>query len=581
MNIFSQKLIVETACGHNGSIKLLKDLIKIAQNCGAKTIKFQIFDVNERAIPNSKEWSIFSRLELKDKDWKIAVDYAKKNKLYVVADVYGEKSFNLALKLNVDAFKIHSEDFFNSFFITKVIKTKKPVLISTGGTFRSELFELISWLYENSVLTSNVYLVPGIQVFPTPINAHYLNEITDLKKKYSKFGIKIAYADHISGDDPFSEIFPFVALGAGAEFVEKHFTDNRKLKRIDYHSALDQYQLKNFISNLEKLIPTFKKQNHFSKDEFKYRRMFKKIPVVNVEKSKGSTIKSSEINFVKNVKIQSNLSSGFLENKKIIKNLKKNHPLSLLDLKQKIGAIIVVRLNSNRFPNKAMKKINNVSSISLLIRRIKKIKELDEIILATSTNKTDYKLEKIAKFEKIKFFRGSLNDVANRYYMAAKKFKLDQIVRVTGDAILCDEIMISKAINYQIKNNADVTFIKNMPYGTAKEVMNFKTIKMISDQSIENRNTEYLEWFLENSKNFNVKYIKSNYKFEKSMRLTLDFREDLILFDKIFRHFRDKNANFTLKSAIKFLNKNKKLININNFLTPKFKRTEINTELNI
>ena len=46
--------------------------------------------------------------------------------------------------------------------------------------------------------------MPGIQ--ETPIKAHYLNEISDLKK-YSKYGVKIAFADHISGDDPFSEVF--------------------------------------------------------------------------------------------------------------------------------------------------------------------------------------------------------------------------------------------------------------------------------------------------------------------------------------------------------------------------------------
>ena len=54
MNIFSQRLIVETACGHNGSIKLLKKLINIAKNCGAKTIKFQIFDVFERLFQEQR-----------------------------------------------------------------------------------------------------------------------------------------------------------------------------------------------------------------------------------------------------------------------------------------------------------------------------------------------------------------------------------------------------------------------------------------------------------------------------------------------------------------------------------------------
>ena len=77
MNIFSQRLIAETACGHNGNIKILKKLINIAKNCGVKTIKFQIFNINERAIPGTKEWSIFSKLELKEEEWKVAINYAK------------------------------------------------------------------------------------------------------------------------------------------------------------------------------------------------------------------------------------------------------------------------------------------------------------------------------------------------------------------------------------------------------------------------------------------------------------------------------------------------------------------------
>jgi N,N'-diacetyllegionaminate synthase len=580
-DIFSQKIIAETACGHNGDIKLLKKLIDIAKECRVKTIKFQMFEVKERAIPGTKEWSIFSKLGLSDTNWKTAINYAKKKKLNIIADVYGEKSFSLALKNNVDAFKVHSEDFFNTYFIIKVLETNKPVLISIGGTHRSELFDLVTWLKKKNKLNKNIYLVPGIQTFPTPIQAHHLSEITDLKKKYSKLGIKIAYADHIAGDELSSEVFPFMALSAGAEFVEKHYTDSRKLKRIDYHSALDQKQLKNFVINMSKLAPTLDNQGKFSIHESKYRKMFKKIPTINLNKKKGTKIKPTEIKFIKNTKIQSNLSSNYLVGRKINNDLKKNQAISLLDIKQKIGAVIVVRLNSVRFPNKAIKKINGVYSISLLIRRLKKIKELDQIILATSKNKNDDVLKKIAKFENIDFFRGSLDNVAKRYHFAAKKFKLDQIVRVTGDAILCDEVMISKAIRSQLRHNSDVTFINNMPYGTAKEVMNYKTIKIISEQSEQKKNTEYLEWYLENTRNFKVNYIKSNYKFNKSARLTLDFKQDLILFDKIFKFFKDKNANFTLKEALNLLNKKKKLIKINSFLTPKYKRNQINAELNI
>ena len=114
--------------------------------------------------------------------------------------------------------------------------------------------------------------------------------------------------------------------------------------------------------------------------------------------------------------------------------------------------------------------------------------------------------------------------------------------------------MLNKAIDSHILKKADVTFIKNMPYGTAKEIVSFDSIKTINDNAQKIDNTEYLEWFLENNKNFKVNYIKSKYVFNKSMRLTLDYKEDLKLFNIIFKKF-DNNCNFTLQDVLKFLKK--------------------------
>ena len=212
---------------------------------------------------------------------------------------------------------------------------------------------------------------------------------------------------------------------------------------------------------------------------------------------------------------------------------------------------------------------------------MKKLSGVNDIILATSTHKSDDILEKIAKEENINVFRGSLNNVVNRYYMCAKKFDLDYVVRVTGDAILCDEQMLSKAISSHLRTNSDVTFIKNMPYGTAKEVISTRVLKIINDKSINKSDTEYLEFFLENKKYFKINYIKSNYKFNKDIRLTLDFPQDRVLFDKIYRHFNDKQSNFSLKDVLKFFELKPKLIKINSFLKPKFDKKQINTELSI
>jgi len=580
MSLKTNPIILETACGHDGNEKNLVRLIDIVKFSQGKNIKFQIFNLEERALINTKEYKIFKDLVLSENTWKRSIQYAKKKKLSVFSDIYGDYSLNLALKNNVDGLKIHSEDFFNSFFIEKCIRSGRPVLIGIGGAHRSEIFDLVKYFF-NKKLTQNIILMPGVQNFPTPIDAHSITELKDLITKYKKYNVKVGYADHISGDDRFASIFPLMAYSAGAYIIEKHFTDNRKLKRTDYQSALNKDEIKSFIVNFKKLNLTMKPIKNFNKFEKKYRNMFKKSPALKRSANIDMKIRKNDIFFIKDTKNPSSISSHSLVNKKLLSKLDHSKPIKLTNINQTVGAIIVARISSSRLKNKAIRKINNIESISQVIARVKKIKGINKIILATSTDKSDDILEKIALRKKIKCFRGSLNNVASRFYMAAKKYKLDQIVRVTGDAILCDEVMLDKAIINQLQKCTDVTFIKNMPYGTAREVFTFNTIATITQNAEVSKNTEYLEWFLENSRNFKVGYIKSNYRFNKTTRLTLDFKEDLILFNNIFKHFKNDVDNFTLKDVLAYLKKNPKLIKINNYHKPKFSRKDLNINLKI
>ena len=580
MKLFQHPIILETACGHDGNIKVLKKLVNIAADSSAKIIKFQIFNLKERALEKTKESKIFKPLVISEKNWKLIIKYSKKKNLLVFADVYGNYSFNLAKKLKVDGFKIHSEDFFNTFFIEKVINTKKPVIINVGGTYKSEVYNLLSHLKKKRKLSKKVILMMGIQTFPTPLEGHSLDEFKKFVKNYSKFKVSFGYADHFNPDDELSTIIPLAAYTLGANVIEKHYTDNRKKKRTDYQYAMDSEKINKFINlfnNFKKTFMSSQKMNIFEK---KYRKMFKKSISFAKEKKIGELIKAEDLKFTKNKKNFSPIFSHDVVGKKVVKRIDKNESINLNKLNNRVGAIIVARMSSSRYSKKAIKKINGEYSLSLVIRRIKKIKGLDEIILATSTDKSDNFLKEIAKKENIKFFRGSLNKVANRYYLTAKKFKLDHFIRVTGDAILCDEVMLEKALKSHISKKADVTFIKNMPYGTAKEIISYNTIKTVNDTAKEINNTEYLEWFLENQRSFKINYIRSNYHFNKTIRLTLDYKEDLKLFDIIFRHFNNK-CNFTLEDVLKFLKKKPKYIKINNFLIPKFKKEDINTELKI
>ena len=581
MKLLKHPVILETACGHDGSEKVLKKLTDVAVSAGGKQIKYQLFNLDERSLPNTKEYKIFKPLCLEKKSWNRIIKYAKNNKLKAFADVYGDYSFNLAKENDIDGYKIHSEDFFNSYFIEKVIDTKKPVLINLGGTYKSEVFDLMSFLKRRKKLSKNIILMHGVQTFPTPPEGHSLYEFKKLIKNYKKLDVSFGYSDHIDGSNSLSPIFPSLAYILGADVIEKHFTDDRKYKRTDYQSALDKYQIKKFINDFDIISANLQENDHAVKYENMYRNMFKKSCAFKVDKIQNKKINESDLKFIKSKKNKSYFFSHNVVGKKVKKFISKNTTIATHHFENKVGIIITVRTSSNRYPQKALKKINNVESIKLVIRRMKKLNGINEIILATSTHKSDDILAKIGKEENINVFRGSLNNVANRYYMCAKKFDLDYVVRVTGDAILCDEQMLSKAISSHLRTNSDVTFIKNMPYGTAKEVISTRVLKIINDKSINKSDTEYLEFFLENKKNFKINYIKSNYKFNKDIRLTLDFPQDRVLFDKIYRHFNDKQSNFSLKDVLKFFELKPKLIKINSFLKPKFDKRQINTELSI
>lgn len=232
----------------------------------------------------------------------------------------------------------------------------------------------------------------------------------------------------------------------------------------------------------------------------------------------------------------------------------------------KSAAIIVSRMSSTRLPGKACIKIDGQESLIHVINRIKCVKSIDDIILATSNEKSDDAIEKIGYQEGIKVFRGSLEDVARRTYDAAKEFNINNIVRVTADDLIRDEVMIDKAIDVLKKEKSDTVIMKNMPYGTASEIFTIEALEKIIKYANDKNNTGFLEYYLQNEDYFKVSNIASNYKFNNRLRMTLDYQEDLFFFKEIFKIMNKKNI-YQLKDILNEINANQSIISINEHKT--------------
>ena len=570
-------VVAEVACGHEGQFSRIQQLVDVAVYGGARIIKFQIFYTRERAKQGEKEWDIFYPLTFNEDEWVKIIEYSRLAGLTVFADVYGRASFELATSLGVDGFKIHSEDLLNSYFIDEVCSFGKLTLLGIGGAKRKEIYELLNFLTRHKKHTP-IILMPGVQTFPTPLNAHSIEEISELVDKYQeRFHVKVGFADHIAGDLEDAFYLPIMALSKGAVLIEKHITVDRSAKWIDYQSALDRDDFRKFVEMINRLSPLLALNEVLTEPERAYRKMFKKTIALRQSKKKGEKLTTDSVEFIKNVGVTTPLSAINAIGKSLKEDVSQSQEIRCSDLVNKIGAIIVARMSSSRLWGKALLKIDGRDSIRRVIDRVKKCRGVETIILATSTDQTDDELANVASEEGISLHRGSLENVAERFYGAAVEFSLDHFVRVTGDAILVDNVMVDRAIDEHLYFGNDVTFMENMPFGTAKEIISVQTIETIVKNSSIAENTEYLEYYLMNEKLFNVGRIQSPYIVNENARITLDYEEDLEFFNVVFKYFNNNKREFDLSDVIKYLDENPDVILINTSRKQKYSSHEVDT----
>jgi spore coat polysaccharide biosynthesis protein SpsF len=233
---------------------------------------------------------------------------------------------------------------------------------------------------------------------------------------------------------------------------------------------------------------------------------------------------------------------------------------------KKCVLIIQARTGSTRFNKKVLAKINGITLIEQIINRVKKVKKIDEIVLATTKKKEDNILCKIAKKNRISFFRGSENDLVDRYYQAALLFDANIILRLPADNPLPEPKEYDRLISYHLKSKKDFSsnicnFKKNgYPDGIGVEIFNFKAIEKIWKLQ---KNKHFREHVALNFYDYNKKkaYTKFNFKLgtikcpknisRPELILDVNYKKDLILIKKIYSFFR-KNKNFSIADVIKW-----------------------------
>ena len=227
-------------------------------------------------------------------------------------------------------------------------------------------------------------------------------------------------------------------------------------------------------------------------------------------------------------------------------------------------------MSSSRLPGKSLMKIGTHPLIWFVVSRLQAIGL--PIVVATSNCPSDDELVKFLKDENIDVYRGSLENVLQRYINTAENYGFTQIVRVTGDNPLVDlKYLKSCLILFQKYTYVDGIYEGGLIKGTGFELVTLEELKKISStrrDHIEHVTLWLRENINESGTRVQVKHEQLN-RFREDIFLTCDYPEDLILLRKIFQNF-DYRVDISIqeilqlfeeKPALKDLNRNRHINN--------------------
>ena len=146
----------------------------------------------------------------------------------------------------------------------------------------------------------------------------------------------------------------------------------------------------------------------------------------------------------------------------------------------KLAIFVQARITSKRFPKKIFSEINGKKIIEILIEKLQKIKHVDKIIFLIPNTKKNKDLSKLLEKLDIEVFKGSENNVLERYYLAAKKYNVKNIIRITSDCPLLDIRLSQKVIRKFLSGNYN--YVSNInpptfPDGMDIEIFKFRSLE--------------------------------------------------------------------------------------------------------
>ena len=249
-------VIAEAGVNHGGDMKIAKKMIDLAVSAKADAVKFQTFraehlilnDIEkapyQKRVTSASEsqYDMLKKLEVSREQNIELKRYCIDKGIIFLTTPFDEESLNEIDDLDLPAYKVASTDTTNLPFLERIAKKGKPIFLSTGMSYLSEVRLALEAIYKYN---KNVVLLQCTANYPIKDNEANLAVINTYR---SNFDILLGYSDHSVGVGA----APF-AIPMGAKVVEKHFTLDKTDEGPDHAASLSPDELIDFVKTVRRV----------------------------------------------------------------------------------------------------------------------------------------------------------------------------------------------------------------------------------------------------------------------------------------------------------------------------------------
>ena len=237
----------------------------------------------------------------------------------------------------------------------------------------------------------------------------------------------------------------------------------------------------------------------------------------------------------------------------------------------KISAIIQARMGSTRLPGKVLMDLGGKTVLARVVDRLRQASRVDEIVVATTSSAADDGIVRECHHLKVEYFRGSENDVLDRYYRAARAGAAGVVVRITSDCPAIDPQLIDETIEVFQQQRADYAsnvFPRTYPRGLDTEVFTTAVLDQAWHDAHEPFQREHVTpYFYQHPELFRQASLRGQVDYSQ-YRWTLDTAADLELLRAIYAHFSNQD-DFSWSEVIALIEREPELAELNSHVVQK------------